>query len=120
MEEGGISVNNQGAHPVKEEAVSRPTIRIIGTFNPPVYSLSTGNKFFLLGISVGQIVPDEKPLYIKLKLDGVRFGELPPIDAKSIPEQRDWSFILWVLNHLCTRFTGGLKVQSEICRKVPS
>ncbi len=101
----GVSVNNQGAHQAKE--VSKATIRIVGTFTQPGQSSLAEHSLRLSAMSVGKIAPDKKPLYIKFELDGVRLDNLPAISPKSIPEQRDWTFPLCVLNPLLTCYPGS-------------
>ncbi len=88
------SENMQDAHRAKEEAVLKPTVRIVGTFVLSVYFLSAENILRFLGISVGQIVHDKKPVYIKLKLDGAPLDNLPAIGPKPTPERREWSVSL--------------------------
>ncbi len=84
----GVSVIKQGAHQTKE--VSKATIRIVGTFIQSEYPSLVEDPSCLSGISVGQITPDKKPVYIKLELDGAQLDNLPAIGPKSIPERREW------------------------------
>lgn len=114
----GVSVNKQGAHQAKE--VSKATIRIIGTsvqFGCP--SLAENSSCFP-GISVEQITPDKKPVYIKLELDGVRLDNLPAIGPNPNHVRRKWSVSLWVFNSLYMVCTGGLRGQLGTYKKTPS
>lgn len=76
-----------------ESGLTQKSIRIVGMFNLYILHLQRAHTC-IPGISVGQVEPDKKPLYFKLKLNGTRFGRLPPIDAKATPGRRNWTFIL--------------------------
>ncbi len=85
-------VNKQGAHQAKE--LSKAKIQVVGAVIPPGYFLSTENTSHLSGISVGKIALDQKTVYTKLELDGVRLDNLPATGPKPTTERREWSVSL--------------------------